>query len=127
MTKKHPEIERKREIVTMTVVEQDSWQRDGQIEFGDGYEDGSLARFIASLERVKAKVPKAYREKARCKLEGMYDSSGVMITISYERPETDAEVKQRLMTEAADDLARLNADKALYERLAKKFGSKTDG
>lgn len=84
-------------------------------------ESWTIGEFLAEIGFAVASIPEELREKASVDLEGGYDEWS-RLTISYERPETDAEVARRV--ESAHDYARRQqaSERSAYERLKQKFG-----
>ena len=107
----------------MSVCDQERYD-GGPIDFGASYTDGSLLKVIGSFQKALASIPKEYRAKARCEIgskSGYEDSHYAHVEITYERPETDAEVIARVKIERETDrIARLKK-RAQFENLKREL------
>lgn len=117
------EIKKARKPTTVEVVEHMPY--GGPIYFGSKYEDGSLNKMIASLEKVRKTIPKPYRDKARCEFHTHmeYGETYIHVTMSYSRPETDAEVLHRLEIEGIEAALAERSKRAQLARLQKELAA----
>lgn len=118
-----PEIKKARRKTTVHVVDQQRHD-SGPFQFGASYADGSLGKVIASLQKIRDGIPKQYRAKARCEIDsksGYEDSHYAHVEISYERPETDAEVIHRVQIERERSRIAENKERAQLVALKSKF------
>lgn len=88
-----------------------------------------LAEFIAWAEAFLEKVPEKFRAVATIEIGSTsdgYDGYASTMTISYSRPETDAEWSERVqgyVDEALQEQAQAEAnERAAYDELKKKYG-----
>lgn len=122
------EINKARVSKTITVVSQERHD-DGPFCFGAGYEDGTLAAVIDSLTKIRDSIPKRYRAKARCEIDsesGYEGSHYASINVSYDRPETDAEVIERLTIESERARIEQRKDRANLAALKAKLGENAE-
>ena len=81
---------------------------------------------IVALADIQARIPQQYRESGWIRVSSDYDSGSVDVEVTYERPETDDEVRNRLVQAAiqAESFTRRTeaAELAQYEALKKKYG-----
>jgi hypothetical protein len=78
-----------RRIVRKEVADWSTWDDCGE-------ELASLPEFIAELQRLLDKIPPEYREQAKVSLRASGDYAGAYLNVTYDRPETDAEIETRL-------------------------------
>lgn len=86
---------------------------------------GTLPKAIAWLEKKLAEIPEASRKKSRLDLSNSYShgESYSNVEITYDEPETDAEVIKRLQIDA-ERAARTEAtERATLDALQKKFSA----
>lgn len=85
----------------------------------------SLNSAIAELMRIRRSIPRELREQASLDIEykmGYYDSVEITTEVSYPRPETDAEMNERLERTRMFEMTQRQRDEAEFKRLAKKLG-----
>ncbi len=84
---------------------------------------GKLVDVIASLEEVLEEVPEAYRDTAEIEVgaEQDYDYYTLEATVTYKRPETDEEIRARMLQLEFQEKARRDIERREYERLKAKF------
>jgi hypothetical protein len=111
------EIEAARKSKTVLVV----WQEE--FEKGEFVFDGMLDEVIASLARIRERVPEEYRALARCEIDSDVecDNPPARIKITYCRPEIDEEVTKRLQSELIQNEMREREGRAVLARLEKKI------
>lgn len=122
------EIAKARKKKTVTVVDQDRYDV-GAFCFGASYTDGTLRKVIATLKAIEATIPAKFRASARCGIDsrGGYEGDHFAhIEVSYSRPETDAEVVERIQQEMIGAHLQQEAEQAEYERLKAKLLTKID-
>lgn len=106
-----------RQVVTETVVDLGSYEFD---EFPSTI-DGAIDFFASARERT----PAEYRDALKVSLEfeqDYYDSgASASLSISYERPETDVEMKERFNRYMAYIRHGEQEERAQYEHLKRKF------
>lgn len=111
---------RKRETVTVTVFT------------GEQYDDGwpcpyqtTLVDLISWFEAKLAEIPEEYRNVATCEIDSVRsweDTHYAQIEISYRRPETDAEMADRLEHEEIARHAHEAKERAMLAALQQKYG-----
>lgn len=88
--------------------------------------DGSLIDAIAELQSVLQSIPEEYRSTAYiCMETGQHDYSDSYYSVQiirYTRPENEAEAAERIKKEQIRNSRQEIQDRALYERLAARFG-----
>lgn len=117
------QIDKARQKTTVYVAHQEKHD-GGPFCFGTSYQNGTLQKVIKSLLKIQASIPKEYRAKARCEIDsesGYEGSHYASIEVSYERPETDAEVIRRVQTDAERTRLTMRREKAELENLKRKY------
>lgn len=112
------EIDAARQQCTVRVLKQERY--DG----GDFCFDGNLDDVLASLQAIRASIPEEYRASATCEIgsESGYEGSHyASIEVNYSRPETDDEVRQRLMCAETDAFLRERKERAHLALLQKRY------
>jgi len=107
-----------RQIVQITVEDVGSYRFDRMPDTLDGW--------IEYLGDIKAKIPAEYLDTHQVKLEyesGYYDSGdSASFKVWYERPETDAEMIERVGRGIAYVRDSADNERRQYEALKRKFG-----
>lgn len=116
-------INKARKSTTVYVAHQQQYD-GGPFTFGASYTDGSLDEVLASLQKIRDSIPKQYRAKARCAIDskGGYEGSHyASIEVSYERPETDEEVIERVKIDTERQRLKSNEELSQFKKLRAKF------
>ena len=106
-------------IRTFTVLSVDSDDADKWPE--------KLVPFIEWLQEALNQIPPAYRDSADIELrtDSYYDTPCTTLKVTYDRPETAAEIADREMEERVlrerDERVTERAERAQYERLRRKY------
>ena len=106
------------DIVRVCVLDQE------QYSSGDFLFDGKLDDVIASLQKIRDKIPEEYRAVADCDIDtssGYEGSYYAHIEVNYWRPQTEAEIAERQRGREEAAATRRAAARAEYERLRKMF------
>lgn len=111
-----------REMVRVTV-------RDvGHYSFNDL--PTTIPEWIEWLNRAHEDTPEEYRDRIKCELQwdaGYYDSGdSASLVIWYDRPETDAEMTERVNRGIAHVRSSETSERAMYEALKRKFESRQE-
>jgi hypothetical protein len=113
------EIRKARQKTTVRVVRQQIHD-SGPFNFGATYHDGTLDKVMTSLAKIRQSIPAVYRKTARCAIDsesGYEGSHYASISVTYERPETDAEVVSRLQGESIDREVKAAEKRKAYAAL----------
>ncbi len=102
----------KRKIIREQVDDVSTWEFEGKLSSVLGHVQ----------EMIKKHGPDAYLSYNRNYYYDYDNNPTPRYEMYVDREETDAEVKQRLLHEAAYTRQREEADRAEFERLSKKFG-----
>lgn len=100
------------------IVEAERWQPN--------YPPEEILAFKDWFNEHLASIPPEYQKDAKLEIEtysGYEDSIDLSITISYYRPETEAEKLQREDATRRRQLDAEHKERQAYERLKAKFGS----
>lgn len=92
--------------------------------------DLTVVEFIKWLEGHLASIPEEFRQSATVEIgsfSSWEDSHYAEIEISYTRPETDEEVRQRRARVTQCSMAKVAQMRAEYERLRAIFGANPGG
>lgn len=86
----------------------------------------SYTNFNDFIKKLKDSVPEEYQDKARIEIEGYEEYGNVEsnLNISYWRPETRTEAKNRITLRERRERNQLNHERCEYEKLKKKFKGK---
>ncbi len=84
----------------------------------------NLAEAITWLQDTLDGIPAEHRASAKIEIdsESEYDSHFAVVQISYNRPETDAELAKRIALAERQENQAQQAELALFKRLKQKFG-----
>lgn len=113
------QIKKARKSTTVYVVRQQRYDT-GPINFGASYENGSFLKVLNSFKAALANIPAKYRANACCQIdsEGGYEGSHyASVEITYNRPETDAEVLSRVKVEAEQNRLATENKKVQLKKL----------
>ena len=114
------EIEAARKTTSVRVTKQEQYD-EGSFVF-----DGTLDDVIASLQTIRNMIPEEYRASAECEITskgGYEDSHYASIEVTYGRPETDAEVTDRLRSELLRKEVKERQERETFKMLQKKYGT----
>lgn len=92
---------------------------------GDGYDNDTPDEVIAWLSNLMGSVPPELRHSARVEIESVGGYEGehhAEISVHYDRPETDEEMRHRLAHESRERRRIDEFERRQYEALKKKFG-----
>jgi hypothetical protein len=106
--------------ITVETGERDSWADDDS----EWFVPLKLVDLPKWASEMQAKIPLEFRHEARLEIgsrSGYDGDHSVIATVCYVRPETDAEMNQRLATERYYEASRLETERREYERLRAKF------
>jgi hypothetical protein len=108
-------------LVRVKILEKNVY---GSLTQENKYDDDSLLEIRAWIDALLERVPEAYRQSAKLKVEdvsGYEGESHIEVTAYYERPETDDEYKRRIAKEKAEKAVEEQKERAILERLRKKY------
>lgn len=96
-------------------------------EYDDDWIPENLVAAIDWLRAYLESVPEQFRNNVEIKFgtRSSYDSSYADMSISYRRPETEAETAERKARNEANRLYAEQRDRATYEHLRAKFEGTT--
>ena len=79
--------------------------------------------FLRWVEQLKDDIPEEYRPAAKVHIDaGMdYDQPYAICMVTYDRPETPEETRQREAKARLDSSRQEGYERTLYEKLRKKF------
>lgn len=105
-------------------IKQISIRDVGNYSFDDKLPN-TIEGWIKWMSIALKECPTEYQESLRCVLkykQGYYDSGdSANLSVWYERPETDDEMTERVNSGIAYVLSKDDAERALFERLRKKY------
>jgi hypothetical protein len=89
------------------------------------YGDDKVIDVMAQLQALLEQVPIEYRDQCYIGTEsegGWEGEHHTTVEVYYERPETDAEMQERIAEEQRRQSEAAAQERALYENLKRKFG-----
>jgi hypothetical protein len=89
------------------------------------WHDEPAVDFIAALQGAVADIPPEFRDTAFVEVnsESEYDSHHAVISVSYKRPETDAEVEHRALVGRVERMNTEAQERIMLQRLKEKYGA----
>lgn len=97
--------------------------------YDDGDMETTVPKALAWLQSLDAKIPPEFKDRSVFKVEyesDYYGGGSLDFKVYYDRPETDAEVAERLANQAASEAICRQQNEArerqIYEMLKQKFG-----
>lgn len=111
-----------RKSVTETVFYNDGIY--GSIIDNNNYENDKVVDFIEFLQETLESIPPEYRSNAEIDIDSVGGWEGEHhseLTITYSRPETDAEMQERLASYERERLQRENNERGALAALKAKY------
>lgn len=90
-------------------------------QYDGNFPPDNLQEFASWLDSIVEEIPEEHRETAEIEISSYYDSRCGRVTISYRRPETDAEWESRKRDVLERVRQQEDAERQAYEALKAKF------